>query len=190
MEGMDTAVMSDTGTPSTVKTTITTTVIETAAHEDKSTLVVDVLIGEHPSRLADTPMYAHSHPLAVARDGGRCVVCGRTAAEAGPLETHHCPVERFAAEAGMVDWAELRRTVDVWYGVFARAKTYLDVNPTPPADIFEFVDSVDNLVTICKDHHVGKDEGIHAMDWPRWLCQMFGDKGDKYTPTEVLVHET
>ena len=72
----------------------------TAAHEEKETLSVEVEIPEHADRGAATPPFLRTKKILMERVGGRCYVCNGAEAEVGPLQAHHCPVERSLAEAG------------------------------------------------------------------------------------------
>src|SRR5258708_29074626 len=74
---------------------------DTAAHVEKETLSVDVNIPEHDARVT-TALFTRTRLALIAREGGRCFICARTEAEAGPLEAHHHPVERCFAEE--LDW--------------------------------------------------------------------------------------
>lgn len=153
----------------------------TKAHEERETLSVDVILPGHAPR-ETTPLFAHTRKLLIEREGGRCYVCRCTAEETGhPLEAHHHPIERSFAE--MVDWkpgSEVRRQFPDFDWLEFDAK----------GDVYLFVDDMRvNGLLLCKDHHIGKDEGIHALPYPIWLAQKYGIEGYKFSPSEVIHHD-
>lgn len=153
----------------------------TEVHEEKETLAVDVLLPGHEARVT-TPLFRHSRQALEDREGGRCFVCGCTAPEVGPLEAHHHPIERSFAE--MIDWApgsRIRRDFPSFdWAAFDAAG----------GDPYLFVDDMRvNGLLLCKGHHIGKDEGIHALPFPIWMAQRYGREGYKFSAAEVLHHE-
>ena len=160
----------------------------TEVHEEKETLAVDVLLPGHEARVT-TSLFKRTKKLLEAREGGRCAVCQRTAAEAGPLESHHHPVER--SLANLIDWPRLAVDCkDGRWGDGARLFDWDSFLSASPFDPMTFVDDQTvNGMLLCADHHRGKDEGIHYMPYPLFLAQMYGIDGYKFTPTEVLHHD-
>lgn len=155
-------------------------------HEQKETLVVDINIPGHEERTT-TPLFLHSKKALIAREGGRCFTCGRTAEESGhPLEAHHHPVER--SMSNMIDWDLFRSECQAgMWGTHAEA---FDWSKFDPADPYSFVDDMNvNGLLLCKAHHTGKDEGIHDMPYPLWIAQKYGKEGYQFSPTEVIHHE-
>ena len=151
----------------------------TETHEEKETLAVDVNLPGHEARVT-TALFTRTRKLLIEREGGRCFVCGRTAAEAGPLEAHHHPIERSFAE--MIDWSE---------GSLIRCDfPDFDWASFDPADPYSFVDNMlHNGLLLCKAHHIGKDEGIHAMPFPIWLAQRYGKEGYQFSSIEIIHHD-
>jgi hypothetical protein len=157
----------------------------TETHEEKLTLLVDVLLPGHDERVT-TPLFVRSREALEAREGGRCWMCGCTAAEAGPLEAHHHPIER--SLANMVDWVAFALDAKTGrYGPHAAAFDWLGFDP---ADPYTFVDDMTvNGLLLCKAHHTGKDSGIHYLPYPLWLAQAYGREGYQFTAVEKLHHE-
>lgn len=158
----------------------------TAAHSEKETLTVDVNIPEHDVRVT-TPLFSHTRKLALEAAGGRCWVCGRTETESGhPLEAHHFPVERAFGE--LVDWDLFKRQALAGdYGPRVQAFDWANFNP---AHWETFVDDMRaNGLVLCKDHHIGKDEGIHTLPHPIWLVQRFAKEGYRFSSAEVIHHD-
>ncbi len=149
-------------------------------HELKEALSVDVNIPGHAPRKA-TALFSKTRKHLLERDGGRCFICGCSAAETGhPIEAHHYPIERSFAE--MVDWAEgsqIRRDFPGFgWGSFDEANPYT------------FVDDMNvNGRLLCKAHHIGKDEGVHALPEPVWLAQRYGKEGYQFSAVEIIHHE-
>ncbi|WP_283149029.1 hypothetical protein [Silvimonas soli] len=158
----------------------------TQTHEEKETLVVDVLLPGHEPRVT-TPLFLHTKKLLIERVGGRCWICGRTAEESGhPLEAHHHPVER--SLANLTDWDLFRSECEAgMWGEYAKA---FDWSKFDPADPYTFVDDMTvNGMLLCKEHHTGKGTGIHDLPGPLWLGQKYGREGYQFTGNEVLHHE-
>ena len=151
----------------------------TETHEEKESLAVDVNLPGHEPRVT-TALFTRTRKQLIAREGGRCYVCDCTEKEVGPLEAHHHPIERSFAE--MIDWgpsAQIR-------------KDYPDFDwaSFDPADPYAFVDNMlVNGLLICKAHHIGRDEGIHALPFPVWLAQKYGREGYQFSAVEIIHHE-
>jgi hypothetical protein len=43
---------------------------------------------------------------------------------------------------------------------------------------------------LCKEHHVGKDEGIHAMPFPLWIGQKYARAGYRFSDVEIIHYGT
>lgn len=158
-----------------------------AAHDEKETLVVDVDIPEHDPRVT-TPLFTRTRlELIVKMDGGRCWICNRTAEESGgPLEAHHYPVERSLGAA--IDWALFAKIAQT--GKLGEGPRTFDWSTFDPARWFTFVDDMmHNGLLICKDHHIGKNEGIHWLPHPLWIAQMFIREGYVYSKEEIIHHD-
>lgn len=159
----------------------------TASHHEKETLAVDVIIPAHADRVT-TALFRETREKLLQRDGGRCWICDRTAAESGhPLEAHHVVIERCVTE--MVDWprfiAQAKRGD---YGYYVQTFDWDSFDPAKP---YDFVDDMTaNGRVLCKSHHVGKNEGIHNLPGPLWLPQRFAKDGYKFSDVEVIHYGT
>ncbi|WP_036662246.1 hypothetical protein [Pandoraea sp. SD6-2] len=160
----------------------------TQTHDERETLVVDVLLPGHEPRTT-TPLFTHSRTTLLEREGGRCFVCGGTEQDSGhPLEAHHHPIER--STANLIDWSRFADDcrAGVW-GARAQAFDWDGFLSATPFDPYRFVDDMTvNGMVLCKDHHIGKDEGIHAMPLPLWVAQKYAIEGYRFTPTEIIHH--
>jgi hypothetical protein len=148
-------------------------------HEEKETLQVDVNLPAHAPRTA-TALFERTRKLLITKAGGRCHICGRTAAEVGPLEAHHFPIERSLAEA--VDWgpkAQIRLDFPQFdWAAFDKAR-----------DPYLFVDDMTiNGLLLCKPHHTGVDEGIHMLPHPLWIAQRYAREGYQFSGVEIIHH--
>lgn len=151
----------------------------TNTHAEKETLSVDVNLPGHDPRIT-TALFTRTRRQLIEREGGRCYVCGRTAAEVGPLEAHHHPIERSFAE--MIDWSE--------GSLIRREFPHFDWSKFDLADPYTFVDDMTvNGLLLCKAHHIGKDEGIHAMPYPIWVAQRYGREGYQFSSIEIIHHD-
>lgn len=148
-------------------------------HEEKETLSVDVFVPGHDPR-ETTSLFIKTRKALIKTAGGKCYVCGRTAAESGhPLEAHHHPIERSFAE--MIDWSE--------GGLIRHDFPQFDWANFDPANPYKFVDDMTiNGVIFCKDHHIGKDEGVHYLPLPLFMAQRYGKEGYQFTGKEVIHH--
>jgi hypothetical protein len=55
----------------------------------------------------------------------------------------------------------------------------------------QFVDDMTvNGMLLCKAHHIGEDEGMHAMPFPIWIAQKYAKEGYQFSDTEVIHHAT
>jgi hypothetical protein len=158
----------------------------TDTHDEKETLTVDVNIPGHDARTA-TPLFLRTRKALIDRDGGRCFVCGRTEQTSGhPLEAHHHPVER--SLANMIDWTRVQ--ADCQAGHLGPYAAKFDWSGFTPANPYAFVDDMTvNGLLLCKDHHIGKDEGIHNMPYPLWVAQRYALEGYTFSGVEVIHHE-
>lgn len=154
-------------------------------HVEKETLAVEVNIPGHDPRVT-TELFRKSKLALIARDGGNCWICGCTEAEVGPLEAHHYPIER--SLANMVDWPRFIR--DAKLGAWGPHAQAFDWDGFTPDQWETFVDDMTvNGLLLCKKHHTGKDEGIHAMPHPLWVVQRYALEGYKFSDVEVIHHD-
>lgn len=160
----------------------------TETHEEKETLVVDVLLPGHEARTT-TALFKHSKAKLVEREGGRCFICGRTSDEAGPLESHHHPIER--SLTNLVDWPRFAADCKAgMWGPHAQAFDWDSFLSADPLDPYAFVDDQTvNGLLLCADHHRGKNEGVHYTVYPFFIIQRYAKEGTQFTPTEVIHHD-
>ena len=157
-----------------------------SVHEEKLTLSVDVNLPGHDERVT-TPLFTRTRSLALAACEDRSFACNRTGAEAGPIELHHMWIERCLANA--VDWADFRTFIRSLKVYVDRAAQYADDHPTLD-NIMDFVDDMTaNGLPLCKEHHTGKDSGIHDLPFPLWLLWSTGKEGWQFNSTEKVDHE-
>lgn len=148
----------------------------TEDHEHKMTYEVEVNIPGHEDRVT-TSLFTRTRKVLLESKGARCFICNRTAEEAGhPLEAHHHPIER--SLANMVDWDLVKLDFP-----------HFDWSKFDPANPYTFVDDMTvNGLILCKDHHIGKNEGIHMMPYPLWIIQRYGKEGYQYTEEYQIHH--
>lgn len=156
----------------------------TTAYTEKETLSVAVNIPEHAERKT-TALFAHSRKALIAREGGRCYICGATAEQSGhSLEAHHHPIERSLAE--LIDWDRFK--FDAQAGFWGERIKAFDWDHF--TDWTQFVDDMTvNGMLLCKAHHIGKDEGMHTMPFPLWIAQKYAKEGYQFSDIEVIHHQ-
>jgi hypothetical protein len=155
----------------------------TQAHAERETLSVDVNIPEHEDRKT-TALFARTRKILIEREGARCFVCNATAEQSGhPLEAHHHPIERSMAE--LIDWDRFKQ--DAQSGYWGPHIQSFDWESF--ADWTQFVDDMTvNGLLLCKAHHIGKDEGIHAMPFPLFIAQKYAKENYQFSDVEVIHH--
>ena len=81
----------------------------------------------------------------------------------------------------MIDWSE--------NGTIRKDFPDFDWANFDPANPYTFVDDMTvNGLILCKDHHIGKDEGVHALPHPIWIAQRYGQDGYKFSEIEIIHH--
>jgi hypothetical protein len=175
-------------------------------HEEVDTFKVDVFIPGHAPRVT-TNLFKKSRLQLLERVDGRCWICQRTAAQTGhPIEAHHFPIERsFAEEVDFSPDALIRKDFpDFDWETFSVGATWQDVpawsdpdsgEQVPatkwyrPADPYLFVDDMRvNGRALCKEHHTGKNEGVHDLPEPVWIAQRYAMNGVRFSKIEIIHH--
>lgn len=160
----------------------------TDAHEEKETLSVDVDIPQHDDRVT-TGLFLKTKRFLIKvgslvtcfslkRKPAVCWVCGKTEKELGaPLEAHHFGIER-AYIGAKIKWDLVAEDFPLFDW-----KNFNENNPV------QFVDdmSVQGLL-LCKEHHTGKDTGIHTLPFSLWVMQRYLVDGTRFNPNEVIDH--
>lgn len=154
-------------------------------HDLKETITVDINTPGHEPRGAATPLFRKTREELLQLQPG-CWCCG---AKEG-LEAHHFPIER--SLAGLVDWALV--TKDAKEGNLGKtpeqrkAAASFDFTGIED-DPYRFVDNMlVNGLILCKKHHTGKEEGIHATTGPIWEAQRYAKEGYKFNEVEIIHH--
>lgn len=148
-------------------------------HSFKQTLEVEVYLPAHKERKT-TALFERTKKQLVAREGGKCFICGATESENGnALEAHHFIVEW--AYANAVDWKLVQKD-------FPEFPDWDKLFKTNDYSLF-----VDNMLwngkLLCHSHHVGNNKGIHFTPYPLWIIQRYLKEGYKYSDTEIIHHE-
>lgn len=148
-------------------------------HEEKETLAVDVNVPGHEQRGSGSALFERTRKQLIAREAGRCWICGRTAEESGhPLEAHHLGIEWSFAEA-QIDWATVKKDFPSF-----------DWDNFDESRPFDFVDNMlAQGLLLCKDHHTHPDTGVHTLPWPLFVMQRYLKAGYKFTKLETIVHD-
>ncbi|BDC37775.1 hypothetical protein [Paraburkholderia terrae] len=157
----------------------------TEIHKEKETLSVEVNIPGHAPRTT-TALFTRTRKTLLEREGARCFICNATAKQSGhPLEAHHHPIERSLAE--MIDWDRFKQdALSGYWGPHIQAFDWDNFT-----EWTQFVDDMTvNGMLLCKAHHIGKDEGIHAMPLPIWIAQKYAKEGYQFSDIEVIHHAT
>jgi hypothetical protein len=148
----------------------------TEVHDVVTTLKVEVLTPGHEPRVT-TPLFTRTR-LALLAQRPTCYICNQTAEQSGhPLEAHHYPIER--SFAGMMDWELVKPD----FPSFDWASFDGEADP------YKFIDDMMiNGLILCKAHHTGPDEGIHATPHSVWIAQRYAKEGYKFSAVEIIHH--
>lgn len=150
-------------------------------HELSETLTVDVITPGHEPRKTTELFRKSKDELKASQHPPCCWICGRTEAELGaPLEAHHDGIERSFAE-GEIDWERVKADFPNH-----------DWSTFDAADPYTFVDDMSpngQGLLLCKEHHTGKDTGIHNIPFPLWRLQRYLKDGAKWSPNIVIHHD-
>ena len=101
-----------------------------------------------------------------------CFICGTT-----PIETHHFYIEKAAENA--IDWKVFGKFADQCYNIQSGESLakfdWSEVAQNPDL----FVDSPQNMITLCLKHHRSSC-GIHHVPFPDWILQKFPKDGFQF----------
>jgi len=108
-----------------------------------------------------------------------CFICGVGSSKDHPLEVHHFYCEKYAQT--MINWEKFGEFAKNCYNIQTGEKLaanfdWLAVKQNP--DIF--VDSVYNMVVLCKQHHTSGNKGIHHVPFPDWILQKYPSDGYEF----------
>ena len=123
------------------------------AHAVSRALHETVYTPTHPKR-GDSSAEFKASKEALEKETPGCWICGTTDAV---LEGHHLGVEWSLINS--VDLAKIRET-------FPQAKSLED-----------WLDSTENLILLCPEHHRGVGYGVHEITMPAWIVQKYQLEG-------------
>ena len=108
-----------------------------------------------------------------------CFICGKTnEMDNIHVETHHFYIEKAAENA--IDWKVFGDFADKCYnmqtGESLAKFDWAEVAKNPDL----FVDSQQNMIVLCKQHHTSGSFGIHHVPFPDWILQKFPKDGFQF----------
>ena len=125
----------------------------------------------------ETAIYRQTHKELIYNKNIPCFICGRHHLEKVDgknvhLETHHFFCTKAAQNA--VDWTAFGNQAKYFYNLqtgenIGAAFNWDEVAENPTI----FVDSPQNMVVLCKKHHISGKMGIHNVPFPNWILQKF-----------------
>ena len=138
-------------------------------HQVKENLSYHVHYPPHPPREESAEYRRTHHQLCIAADMP-CLICHRRHSEGISTETHHFFVEW--AAAGAIDWLEFGRKAKHFHNLqtgknIGTAFDWSEVAKNPTL----FVDSPENMVVLCEEHHRSSPFGIHHSTSPNGFCR-------------------
>jgi hypothetical protein len=125
---------------------------------------------DHPPR-KDSEFYKKTHINLCIKQNTPCFICGKTHRDGSQMESHHFFIEKAAESA--VDWIKFGEYAQNFYNPqsgtnIGKNFDWKEVSKNP--DIF--VDSEDNMIVLCEEHHRSNYMGIHHMPFPEWILQL------------------
>jgi len=133
----------------------------------------------------DSSIYKKTHHQLCHIQDTPCFICGKTQKiNKISLETHHFYCEKAAENA--IDWQ--------MFGIFANncynIQTGINIGNTFDWNEVEknpdiFVDSVHNMIVLCKQHHISGSKGIHHVPFPDWILQKYPKNGFQFLDDKV-----
>jgi hypothetical protein len=146
--------------------------LEDTAHIKHLTNHYTVQYPNHNPRKNSAIYTKTHHELCDIRDMP-CFICGKTKRETGEsLETHHFYIEKVAQNA--IDWHKFGEFAKICYNIQTGENIgdkfdWKQVEKHPDL----FVDSPQNMIVLCKEHHISGNRGIHHVPFPDWILQKF-----------------
>jgi hypothetical protein len=131
-------------------------------------------------RRKNTNIYNHTHHQLCHVQDMPCFICGKTHKTDGiALETHHFYIEKAAQNA--VDWIAFGNSAKNLYNIqtgqhIGSKYDWSCVAKNPDL----FVDSPDNMIVLCKEHHISGNKGIHHVPFPNWILQKYPRDGFQF----------
>lgn len=121
-------------------------------------------------------LYAENHTLLVYKKKLPCFICGKKYSREDPLITHHFYCEKAAQYS--IDWKKFGEFAKNCYNIQTGENIganfdWDEVEKTPDL----FVDSAENLIVLCNEHHMSKNRGIHYVPFPEWILQKYPKDG-------------
>jgi len=150
-----------------------------SGHPKKMSNHYTVNYPNHEKRTSSTLYNKTHHELCHIKDMG-CFICGKTHKKDGiATETHHFFCE-WAGQNG-VDWIKFGQSAKMLYNPqtgenIGNVFNWSAVSKNPTI----FVDSPQNMIVLCKEHHISGNRGIHHVPFPEWILQKFAKPGVEF----------
>jgi hypothetical protein len=148
------------------------------SHEFKETEHVLAHYPEHEPRSASALYNRTHHQLCILQDVP-CFICGKSHKDSIITETHHFFCEWAAANA--VNWVRFGKLAQNLYNPqtgkhIGSSFDWAEIALEPTL----FIDSAENMVVLCADHHRAEGIGIHHVPFPLWILQAFPIDGYEF----------
>ena len=124
---------------------------------------------DHPPRTV-SPTYRKTH-AELCHSSAQCFLCGKLQSKEDPLESHHFYCEKAAESA--VDWEKFGQRANKLFHIETGVCIGTQFDWSKVAIKPEiFVDSVHNMIVLCRQHHTSSNKGIHHIPFPVWILQL------------------
>jgi len=151
-----------------------------SGHVRKITCHYTVHYPEHEKRVNST-IYNKTHHELCHQKRLPCFICGKKEDKNAKiyLETHHFYCEKAAQNS--IDWEKFGEFARTCYNIQTGENIGQNVNWKEVAKNPDlFVDSPNNMIVLCKEHHISGNKGIHHVPFPDWIIQKFAKDGHEF----------
>jgi hypothetical protein len=158
---------------------------EEKSEENNSRNVKIEYVSHHPKSTSPnrTSLYKRTHNQLCNRQNLPCFVCDKNDEE-DETETHHFFVKR--SVSNVIDWIKFGQKAEFLYNPQTGVNIGEEFNwKEVEKDPHIFVDSVHNMVVLCKEHHAGFT-GIHNVPFPDWFPQIAPKDGFVFLSGRVM----
>ena len=120
-------------------------------------------------------VFRKTRNLLIKTNGIKCFICQNSET----LEVHHFYCEKYATNA--IDWDKFALFAATTYNIQTGTRLDHDINwELVKINPDLFVDSINNMVVLCKSHHTSGKFGIHHVPFPDWILQRFAKSEFKF----------
>jgi hypothetical protein len=128
----------------------------------------------------NSAIYRKTHNKMCIEKNMPCFICSKRHSPDGiPMETHHFYCEKAAENA--IDWTKFGEFAKTCHNIQTGENIGAKFDWTAVAENPDiFVDSPQNMIVLCKEHHISGTKGIHHVPFPDWILQKYPKDGFQF----------